>query len=142
MKIVLCHGVFDIVHPGHLEHFRQARQHGARLYVAIVADDYVRKGPNRPMFNQHQRADFLQQLRIVDAVFVVDSNLALPILKQLEPAVYCKGPDYANPNHPFAAGFMAEKAFVESYGGEVVVTSGFTASSSVLIGQLKDALGN
>ena len=136
MKIVLCHGVFDIVHPGHLEHFRQARQHGDRLYVAIVADDYVRKGVGRPIFNQHRRADFLRALRMVDEVYVVASSLALPILWQLEPDIYCKGLDYADPNHPFAAGFREEKAFVESYGGKVVLTTGYTASSSVLIERL------
>lgn len=48
-KIVLCHGVFDIVHAGHLEYFRIARAHGDTLFVSVTADRYVNKGPNRPL---------------------------------------------------------------------------------------------
>ena len=137
MTTVLCHGVFDIVHPGHLEHFRQAKQHGDRLIVAIVADAYVRKGPGRPMFSQQQRADFLCSLKIVDEVTIVDTTTALPCLQRLKPAVFCKGPDYADPDHPFAVDFQREKALVESYGGKVVITTGFTSSSSKLIEVLR-----
>lgn len=133
MTIVLCHGVFDIVHPGHLEHFRQARIYGDRLIVAIVADAYVRKGPGRPIHDQERRADFLRAIRVVDEVVIVDASDAMPILKALEPDVYCKGPDYASPTHPFAKDFQREKAFVEGYGGKVVITEGFTSSSSKMI---------
>lgn len=134
-KTVLCHGVFDIVHPGHLEHLRQARSFGDKLVVAIVADAYVRKGLGRPIFNQHQRAQFLANLKIVDEVIIVESPLALPALESLKPAVFCKGPDYASPNHMFATDFQKEKTFVESYGGKVMLTAGFTASTTELIGK-------
>ena len=137
--LVLCHGVFDIVHPGHLEHFRQAKRQGNRLMVAVVADGYVRKGPGRPVFNECQRIDFLAQLRIINDIAIVSNSLALPALAKWKPEVYCKGPDYADPNHPFAEEFRREKAFVESYGGRVMLTTGFTSSSSRLIRILENA---
>ena len=49
--IVLCHGVFDVVHSGHLEHLRQAKEQGKYLLVSITADKFVKKGPGRPIFN-------------------------------------------------------------------------------------------
>ena len=88
MKTVLCHGVFDVVHPGHLEHFRQAKQHGDLLIVGIVADAYVRKGPGRPLFDENRRRDFLLALRIVDQVQIIDDAGAMPLLNNLRQDVY------------------------------------------------------
>ena len=133
MKTVLCHGVFDVVHPGHLEHFRQAKAHGDLLIVGIVADAYVRKGRGRPLFDENRRRDFLLALRIVDQVHIIYDSGAMPLLNNLRPDVYCKGPDYDDPTNPFLLDFLKEKAFVESYGGKVILTTGFSSSSTAII---------
>ena len=57
-KIVLCHGVFDLLHIGHLKHFNSAKKFGDKLIVSITPDIYVSKGPGRPIFNQNLRAEF------------------------------------------------------------------------------------
>ena len=57
-KIVLCHGVFDIVHVGHLKYFDQAKKLGDILVVSVTSDKYVNKGKNRPLFNISKRIFF------------------------------------------------------------------------------------
>ncbi len=77
VKIVLCHGVFDLVHPGHLEHLRQAKKWGDILVLSITADKFVNKGPNRPYFSQDQRAMFLAAFEMISFVYISESDSAL-----------------------------------------------------------------
>jgi len=58
-KIILVHGVFDLVHPGHLSYFKEAKTYGDILIVSITADKFVNKGINKPYFKQSYRLDFL-----------------------------------------------------------------------------------
>ena len=58
-KVVLCHGVFDLLHMGHVKHLQAARREGDLLIVTITADDFVNKGPGRPVFSQQLRAEML-----------------------------------------------------------------------------------
>lgn len=134
---VMCHGVFDVLHPGHLVHFRQAREHAPCLIVALVADRHVNKGPGHPFFTESLRADMLSALEMVSFVTIVDSALAMPALEAMKPEIYCKGPDYRDPHHPFADGFRQEVSYVDSYGGKTVLTSGFTASSSGILRRIE-----
>src|SRR3990172_3414107 len=55
--IALCHGVFDLVHPGHIRLLEAARQGMDILVVTVVADDSVNKGPGHPVYNQRLRAE-------------------------------------------------------------------------------------
>ena len=73
-KIILVHGVFDLVHPGHLNYFKEAKSYGDILVVSITADKFVNKGINKPYFKQSFRLDFLSSLEIVDYVFCSNSN--------------------------------------------------------------------
>ena len=68
--IVLCHGVFDLIHPGHIRHFQAARREGDVLIVTLTPDKYVGKGPGRPVFNQDLRAESLAALSCVDCVAI------------------------------------------------------------------------
>ena len=61
-KIVLCHGVFDVMHPGHILHFKEARTFGDFLVVTVTPDRFVRKGPGRPVFNERLRMETLAAL--------------------------------------------------------------------------------
>ena len=62
-KIVQCHGVFDVIHAGHLAYFEAAKKFGDVLVVTITADEYVNKGPGRPFFSQELRAEMLAALK-------------------------------------------------------------------------------
>ena len=55
-KVVMCHGVFDLLHLGHIKHFEKAKSLGDILVVSITADKFVNKGPGRPAFNESDRA--------------------------------------------------------------------------------------
>lgn len=127
---VLAHGVFDILHPGHLEHLKEAKVQGDVLIVTITADKHVHKGPGRPVFNQNQRAEMLAALEIVDYVAIVDDPTALPAIEAIRPNVRCKGPDYPKGDDKIGE---EELVLLEKYGGRSHITSGFTASSSALI---------
>ena len=70
-KVVLCHGVFDLLHMGHVRHLEEARSHGDILIVTITADAYVNKGPGKPVFSAALRAEMLAALSCVDFVDIV-----------------------------------------------------------------------
>lgn len=129
-KVVLAHGCFDLLHPGHLEHLKQAREMGDTLVVSITADAYVGKGPGRPIFPQNKRAAMLAALDFVSAVAIVDSPTALPVIEVLKPEVYAKGEEYRNCE---AQTWADECAAVTKHGGKVQFTTGETASSSTLV---------
>ena len=72
-----CHGVFDLVHPGHLKHFEEAKNLAGILVVTISPDHYVSKGPGRPVFNQRLRAEHLAALQMIDYVAVNNTPSAV-----------------------------------------------------------------
>ena len=67
-KIVHCHGVFDLLHIGHIKHFQEAKSHGDILIVTLTPDEYVNKGPNRPAFTTNLRLEALAALESIDFV--------------------------------------------------------------------------
>ncbi|MEO1583288.1 MAG: PfkB family carbohydrate kinase [Planctomycetota bacterium] len=136
--VVLCHGCFDIVHPGHVRHLRQAREMGGVLVVSITGDAHISKGSGRPLIPQELRAENLAALDIVDHVHIDPSPTALGLLTELEPDVYIKGREYESNGDPR---FRAEREAVEAAGGRVVFSSGDVIfSSSALIGSLEQAV--
>jgi rfaE bifunctional protein nucleotidyltransferase chain/domain len=133
--VVMCHGCFDIIHPGHIRHLQFAAALGDRLLVTITGDDAVRKGQGRPLIGEQQRAANLAALSCVDLVAIDPNPTAVANLRLLRPDIYVKGHEYEGSRHP---GFLAEKAVVEAYGGRVVLSPGDVVFSSTA---LIDALG-
>ena len=76
-KLVQCHGTFDLVHPGHVIHFEEAKKLGDFLVVTLTAAAHVNKGPGRPFFNDALRAKALAALEVVDYVVVVPHAAAV-----------------------------------------------------------------
>ena len=95
-KIVLCHGVFDVVHSGHINYLKKAKQLGDILVVSVTSDNYVNKGPGRPVFNINQRINFLTELKLVDRVYESNDYTAEKIIEKIRPDIYCKGIDYSD----------------------------------------------
>jgi cytidyltransferase-like protein len=92
VKIVLCNGCFDPLHPGHVSHLREARGFGDRLIVALTLDSHINKGPKRPYLTWEERASMLDELRCVDAV--VQSENGWASVLQYRPQVFAKGEDW------------------------------------------------
>ena len=95
-KIVHCHGVFDLLHVGHIKHLNKAREKGDKLVVTITPDKYINKGPGRPVFNQVLRSEALAAIDVVDYVAINETPTAVHPIKILKPNIYCKGKDYKN----------------------------------------------
>ena len=95
-RLVFTNGVFDLLHVGHVRYLAQARALGDALLVAINSDRTVRelKGPNRPVFNEAERAEILAALRVVDYVVVFDDVSPRRLIAELLPDVLVKGGDY------------------------------------------------
>jgi len=132
-SITLCHGVFDLLHVGHLRHLRVANGFGDALIVSITADEFVQKGPGRPVFQSLLRAEMLAALELVDYVVVVHDLSAEPILHAVKPNVYAKGGDYIDPDQDVTGKIVRERDIVEQYGGRLVFTEDITFSSSNLL---------
>jgi cytidyltransferase-like protein len=128
-KIVLCHGTFDIVHPGHLFHFEEARSQGDILVVTVTGDKYVNK-KNKLFFNEKLRSKQLAALDMVDYVAVIQEPSALTSINFLKPDVYVKGKEYSDLLSDPSANIIKEKELVESFGGTIYFTNGEEYSST------------
>ena len=93
-KIVLCHGVFDLLHIGHINYFRSSKKYGNILVVSVTSDKFVNKGPGRPAFSINNRLKFLQEIDCVDYIYSSNDLTAEKVIKNLKPNFYCKGSDY------------------------------------------------
>lgn len=136
--VVLCHGVFDLLHMGHVRHFEAARREGDVLMVSVTADRYVNKGPGRPIFPEHVRAEMLAAIGYIDFVAVNDRPTAEEPLRLIRPDVYVKGSDYENPEEDVTGGIARERDALEEHGGRLVFTKDITFSSSTLINRYLD----
>ncbi len=132
-SVVLCHGVFDVLHLGHIRHLNIAKKEGDLLIVSITDDDFVNKGPDRPYFTAHIRAEMLSALEIVDKVVINHAPDAIPILKTVQPTIYAKGSEYENPADDVTGKIHLEQATVEEHHGRVIFTEDVVYSSSSLI---------
>lgn len=132
-KIVHCHGVFDLLHIGHIRHLRGAKKLGDVLVVTVTPDEFVNKGPHRPAFSQEFRAEALAALECVDFVSLNKWPTAVEAIRCLRPDFYAKGPDYADPGKDRTGGILLEEEAVRSVGGRWVVTEDISFSSSHLI---------
>jgi rfaE bifunctional protein nucleotidyltransferase chain/domain len=130
MRTVLAHGCFDMPHLGHIRHLQEARAHGDRLVVSVTADEFVRKGPGRPVFTAEQRAETLRALDCVDDVVISAKADAVEVINELKPAVYVKGIDYDAKEDQ---ALEREIAAVEAHGGRFHVTRTDKWSSSRII---------
>ena len=132
-KVVLCHGVFDLVHPGHIIHFEQAKKMGDILVVSITSEKFVRKGPGRPYFNDEMRMKFLEAIEYIDYVMLSEGYTVDDIIEVVEPDIYVKGEEYKSPQDDITGKIGEEQAIVEEHGGKVCFTSGEVFSSTKLI---------
>jgi rfaE bifunctional protein nucleotidyltransferase chain/domain len=132
-KIVHCHGVFDLVHVGHIRHLKEAKAMGDILVVTITQDEYVNKGPHRPAFSHGLRAEVIAALDMVDYVAVNRWPMAVETIKLLRPNIYAKGPDYKESAKDVTGAIKLEDEAVSSIGGEVRFTEDITFSSSNLL---------
>lgn len=137
-KIVYCHGVFDLLHIGHIKHLKKAKDLGDILVVSLTADKFVNKGPGKPVFNQSLRSEALAALDCVDYVLINEAPTAVNMIKLLKPDIYCKGKDYKNFKDDITGEIRNEVKSLKRFGGKIVFTEEITFSSSRLINRTTD----
>ena len=133
LKLVQCHGTFDLVHPGHIVHFEEARALGDALVVTLTAERFVNKGPGRPFFNDELRARSLAALACVDHVVVVPHPAAVEAIECVRPAFYCKGKEYEDPANDVTGNIADDIAAVARCGGQMRYLGSVVFSSTKLI---------
>jgi rfaE bifunctional protein kinase chain/domain/rfaE bifunctional protein nucleotidyltransferase chain/domain len=131
-KVIMCHGVFDIVHPGHVRHLIYAKSKGDILIVSVTADEHIVKANARPYVPEELRAINLAALEMVDYVLIDRNPTPVDNLKRIQPDYFAKGYEYFGDGmHPKT---REEIDVLESYGGEIIFTPGdIVYSSSHLI---------
>lgn len=139
-KIVLCHGVFDLLHYGHIEHLREAKEQGDVLVVSVTAAKYVNKGPGRPFFNDEQRMAFLSNIECVDYVLLSEAVTVHEIVTIVQPDVYVKGQEYSARENDVTGNIGSEQEIVEQFGGRIYFTNGEVYSSTKLLNNFFGAL--
>ncbi|HEV2197026.1 MAG TPA: D-glycero-beta-D-manno-heptose 1-phosphate adenylyltransferase [Candidatus Acidoferrum sp.] len=114
-KVVFTNGCFDLLHPGHIRGFEQARQLGDALIVGLNSDSSVRqlKGPARPVIPEQERAEILSALEAVDAVVIFNEPTPREVIARLLPDVLVKGGDWPGDQ-------IVGREEVEAAGGRVV----------------------
>ncbi|MBI5100337.1 MAG: adenylyltransferase/cytidyltransferase family protein [Nitrospirae bacterium] len=131
-KIVHCHGCFDLMHPGHIKYFQAAKKMGDVLVVTITPDEFVDKGPGRPVFNQQLRADSIAALECVDYVAVNKWPTAEATLRLLRPDYYVKGQEFEQ-LHDKTGKIQREYEVVREIGAEMRFTHEVVFSSTRLL---------
>jgi rfaE bifunctional protein kinase chain/domain/rfaE bifunctional protein nucleotidyltransferase chain/domain len=131
--VVQCHGVFDLMHIGHIRHFEKAKEMGHVLIVTITPDRYVNKGPNRPVFTEKHRAWSIGALECVDYVGINRWPTAIEAIELLRPQVFVKGAEYRDAAKDRTGNISREERAVQAGGGRLAYTDDIVFSSSSLL---------
>ena len=136
-KIIgLCHGVFDILHYGHIKHFEAAKKKCDYLFVSITSDQYINKGPGRPIHSNSERLSFLKSLKFIDHVFIAEGDSGVNSINLIKPDFYFKGFDYKDNFSDKTKKIFLEVNAVKKNNGKVIYTNEKQMSSSKIINQL------
>ena len=131
-KVIMCHGVFDVVHPGHLRHLIYAKSKADILVTSITADRHISKGEYRPHVPQDLRALNLAAFETVDYVLIDHNATPLENIARIKPDFFAKGYEYTATGVPQKT--QEEADVLRQYGGEIIFTPGdIVYSSSRLI---------
>src|SRR6266478_729235 len=131
-RVIMCHGTFDLVHPGHVRHLIYAKSKASILVASLTCDAHIEKANHRPFVPQELRAMNLAALEVVDYVVIDLNPKPLENLRIIQPDYFAKGYEYGKGGiHPKT---LEEKEIVEAYGGELLFTPGdIVYSSSAII---------
>jgi rfaE bifunctional protein kinase chain/domain len=135
-SVIMCHGTFDLVHPGHVRHLMYAKSKADVLVASLTCDAHIKKSNFRPFVPQQLRAMNLAALEVVDYVIIDDNPTPLDNLAYLQPDYFAKGYEYYDEGgiHPRT---REEMDVLNKYGGEIIFTPGdvvYSSSSMIDVG--------
>ena len=127
-KVIMCHGTFDLVHPGHIRHLFYAKSKADILVVSLTCDAWIQKADFRPFVPQDLRAMNLAALEVVDYVLIDERPTPIEGIQFLQPDYFAKGYEYRDGKIPPKT--QEEIDTLSSYGGEMIFTPGDVVFSS------------
>src|SRR2546422_1939982 len=131
-SVIMCHGTFDLVHPGHIRHLMYAKSKADLLVASLTSDAHINKANFRPFVPQDLRAMNLAVLECVDFVVIDETPTPIENIKYLQPDFFAKGYEYSAEGIPPRT--KEEIAALETYGGQIIFTPGdLVMSSSAII---------
>lgn len=136
--VVQSHGVFDIIHPGIIQHLNEAAAMGDMLIVSVIQDKDVRRGPGRPVFPDKLRAENVAALEQVDFVCVVDDEPPFACVKRIKPDIFAKGKSYKERDREIHEKIFEEERELYFGKSKILETMGFAFSSSQFINNFLD----
>ena len=134
-KIAHCHGAFDLLHPGHIRHLQSAKEMADVLVVTLTEDQFIQKGPGRPVYNQQLRAETLASIAAVDHVATSPWPTAVETINKIRPDFYVKGQDYRDRKNDLTGAIIEEENAVQTGGGQLVFTDEVQFSSTRLLNE-------
>ncbi len=135
----LVHGVFDILHVGHLLYFEEAKKNVDYLIASVTSDKYAAKAPGKPIFDIENRLKVLQSLKSIDLAIESNSPSAVEIINEIKPSIYFKGKDYEK-TKDLSGNLKREMNAVKKNKGKFVITNTKLYSSSKIINEKFDYL--
>lgn len=131
-KVIMCHGTFDIVHPGHIRHLIYAKKKADILIVSLTCDKFITKDNYRPFIPENLRAINLAALEVVDYVIIDRNSVPIKNIKKIKPDFFAKGFEYNKNN--ISQKTKDEITALEEYGGKIIFTPGdiIFSSSSII----------
>ena len=134
-KVGLTHGVFDLLHIGHVEYFRAAKKICDKLIVSVTTDKFVNKGDNRPAFSIRDRVKMLKSIKYIDEVIVSNYSSAVKVIKKVKPNFYIKGKDYKDLVKNPTKNLKLEIDAIKSVKGKFILTDTRLKSSSKILNE-------
>lgn len=134
--VVQSHGVFDIIHPGIIQHLNEAAALGDVLAVTVIKDKDVRRGPGRPVFPDRMRAANVAALEMVDFVCIVDDESPFECVKLLKPKIFAKGQAYKERDRKIHEKLFKEERQLFLGKSKIIETQGFSFSATEIINNL------
>ena len=141
-KLGLCHGVFDVLHYGHVKHFEAAKKKCDILFVSVTEDKFIKKGINRPIHSHDERLHFLKKLNMIDYVFIAEGDSGVKSINLIKPDIYFKGNDYKDNQLDKTKKIFLEIDALKNNKGKIVYTNEKHMSSSEIINKLQLDLNN
>jgi cytidyltransferase-like protein len=120
-KVVMCHGVFDVVHPGHVRHLVYAKSKADILIVSLTADKFIKKGIYRPHVPEKIRALNLAAFEMIDYVIIDEHITSIDNIKKIKPDFFAKGFEY-DPKKKQPIETQEEIITLKKYGGKMIFT--------------------
>ncbi len=136
-KIVgLCHGGFDLLHPGHVKHLESAKKMCDFLFVSLTTDVFIseRKGSGKPVYTDKIRAYMVAGLEVVDYAIIANYKTCVEMINFLKPSLYIKGPDIKNLD---SLAINAERKMIKRIGGEIKYTNDEKLATAEIIDYIK-----